>query len=163
MKKLILQTVFIVFTITLFNSHSFAQSIDGTYVLESRVMADGTKITPPSVMGVYNLEAGYSNFNVAYKNSSGKVQSISFFGKYRFNSKEFYQEILFINSNDQIGGSGNKYDFEPKSGTSPVKITGNKIEFTYPPNHTIKATFEGDTLKARPVNGAYTDNWKKVK
>lgn len=141
---------------------SFSQSIDGTYVLESRELADGTVIKPPQINGLYNLEAGYINFNLANRDEYGKVQSVSYVGKYRFSSKEYYQEILFVSINDEIGGKGIKYDFETKSGTSTVKITGDKIEFPFPPNNAILAEFEGESFKARTANGAYTDNWKKV-
>ncbi|MGB2691862.1 MAG: hypothetical protein WBC96_05150 [Thermodesulfobacteriota bacterium] len=162
-----MQTITIKLTLTLlfvlmFNPLSFAQSIEGTYVLESRELANGTVIKPPQIMGLYNLEGGYINFNLANKDQSGKVQSISYVGKYRFTGKEYYQEILFVSINDEIGGQGIKYDFNKKSGTSAVKIAEGKIEFPFPPNNAILATFEGNTFKAKTANGAYTDNWKKI-
>lgn len=136
--------------------------IDGTYVLESRVLADGTAIKPPELIGLYNLSAGYINFNLVRKDTNGKIQSISYVGKYTFNKNEYSQEILYFSVNDEIGGSGINYDFTKKSGTSAVNIVGTIIEFPFPPNKAILATFDGDTLKARTANGAYTENWKKV-
>jgi len=163
MKNIFTNSLMALFLLLMLMSFSHAQSIDGTYVLESRVMADGTVIKPPQITGLYNLEAGYINFNLANKDASGKVQSVSYIGKYRFTPKEYYQEIFFVSINDEIGGGGIKYDFGKKSGTSAVKITGEKIEFPFPPNNNILAEFEGDTFKASTANGAYTDNWKKVK
>jgi len=163
MKNIFSSSAVVLFLFLTLSSISTAQSIDGTYVLESRVMADGSVIKPPQITGLYNLEAGYINFNQAIKDDLGKVQSVSYMGKYRFSPKEYYQEIFFVSINDEIGGGGIKYDFGKKSGTSAVKITGGKIEFPFPPNNTILATFDGKTFKASTANGAYTDNWKKVK
>jgi hypothetical protein len=163
MKNIFSSSAAALFLLLTLTSVSSAQSIDGAYVLESRIMADGTVIKPPQITGLYNLEAGYINFNQAIKDASGKVQSVSYMGKYRFTPKEYYQEIFFVSINDEIGGGGIKYDFGKKSGTSPVKITGGKIEFPFPPNNKILATFDGRTFKASTANRAYTDNWKKVK
>jgi hypothetical protein len=162
MKGIFIKSALALLLVLIFNHYTYAQSIDGTYVLESRVMADGTVIKPPQITGLYNLEAGYINFNLANRDESGKVQSVSYVGNYRFSSKEYYQEILFVSINDEIGGQGIKYDFGKKSGTSDVKITGGKIEFPFPPNNAILAEFEGKSFKAKTANGAYTDNWKKV-
>lgn len=162
MKNITIKLVLTLFFVLMLNPLSYAQSIEGTYVLESRELANGTVIKPPQIMGVYNLEGGYINFNLANKDQSGKTQSISYVGKYKFTGKEYYQEILFVSINDEIGGGGIKYDFSNKSGTSAVKIAEGKIEFPFPPNNTILAIFEGNTFKAQTANGAYTDNWKKV-
>lgn len=162
MKGLISKSALTCTIIILLATFSSAQSIDGTYVLETRIMADGTELKPPAVIGVYNLKDGYVNLNIASKDSSGKVAAISLIGKYKFSPKEYFQEVLFVSRNDEKEGTGAKYYFVPKSGTSPVTITGNKIEFVYPPEHNIHATFEGDTFTAKRVDGTYTDIWKKV-
>ena len=106
MKNIYSNSALALFLLLTLSSVSTAQSIDGTYVLESRLMADGTVIKPPQIIGLYNLEAGYINFNLANKDASGKVQSVSYVGKYRFTPKEYYQEIFFVSINDEIGGGG---------------------------------------------------------
>ena len=159
--RFVLVSIFFV----LFHSSLLAQDgagIDGTYVLESRVLADGTVINPPELMGLYNLEAGYINFNLFAKDSNGKVQSVSYIGKYRFNGDQYFQEILYVSVNNEMAGVPLSYDFEKKSGTSEVKTNGGRIEFTFPPQNQIKAIFDSGTFKALRVDGAYTDNWKKV-
>lgn len=144
--------------------NSLAQEgIEGTYVLESRVLADGTIISPPELIGLYNIEAGYINFNLVTRSGSGKIQSISYIGKYRYNGKEYFQEILYVSMNNEIAGMPVSYDFEKKSGTSKVKTGGGKIEFAFPPQNQIRAVFESGTFKAQRVDGAYTDNWKRMK
>lgn len=150
--------------LTLFHSYSLAQetAIDGTYVLESRVMADGTVIKPPELIGLYNLEAGQINFNLVTRGSGGKVQSISYIGKFSFDGKQYYQEIIYVSVNNEIDAMPVSYDFEKKSGTSDVQTEGGRIEFTFPPQNRIKAVFDSETLKAERMDGAYTDNWKRV-
>ena len=165
MNQFFIRSLLVISFLVFYQTHSTADetvSIEGTYVLESRVLSDGTVIKPPQIMGLYNLEAGYVNFNLANKDQSGKIQSVSYIGKYKFTETEYFQEILFVTVNDEIGGTGMNYDFARKSGTSAVKITDGKIEFPFPPNNAILATFENKTFKAKPANGAYTDNWKKV-
>lgn len=151
--------------VTLLISHEalFAQEIEGTYVLESRVLSDGTVIKPPELMGLYNLEAGHINFNLFAKDQNGSVQSVSYIGKYQYNSTQYSQEILYVSINNEISGMPVSYDFEKKSGTSQVKKSGGTIEFTFPPQNQIKAIFSSGSLKAERVDGAYTDNWKRVK
>ncbi len=157
-----LALVLIIITIPAVSSFAQEQGIDGTYVLESRVLADGTVMKPPELMGLYNLEAGYINFNLVNRDSGGKVQSVSYIGKYSFNGDQYYQEILFVSVSNEIDGVPASYDFEKKSGTSEVKTEGGRIEFTFPPQNQIKAVFDSGTFKAQRVDGAYTDNWKKI-
>ena len=165
MNNLFKRSVLVLSLMAFCQTYSIAQetlSIDGTYVLESRVLADGTVIKPPELIDLYNLQAGYINFNLANKDKSGKVQSVSYIGKYKFSQSEDYQEILYVSVNDEIGGVGINYDFMKKSGSSIVKINNGKIEFAFPPQNKILAEFEGKTFKAKTANGAYVDNWKKL-
>ncbi len=137
-------------------------SIDGTYVLESRALPDGTMIKPPEIIGLYNLNNGYINLNIIRRNNEDKVYSLTLVGKYKLSATEFYEERLFFMINDEIGNNGIKYAFE-KLGASPVKSVGGKIEFSYPPDHDIHASFDGDKFTATKAGGSYIDNWIKLK
>ena len=147
-----------------FNLLSEAQepSIDGTYVLESREFPDGSLVTPPVIVGLYNLDAGHVNFNLLQRGNGGKALSMSFIGTYTFTPAEFTQEILYFSVNDQISGAGVEYDFEKKSGSSPVTVKDGVIEFVFPPHMTIRGRFDGNSFKAERVDGSYVDNWKRV-
>jgi hypothetical protein len=46
---------------------STMQSIDGTYELTKRVMADGTVLRPPQIKALYQLFHGRLNFNLFIK------------------------------------------------------------------------------------------------
>ena len=163
MKNIIIKSLVVILLILVISDNSRSQTIVGTYVLESRVLADGTVIKPPQIMGVYNIEDGFVNFNLAYKDKTGKIQSVSFMGEYKFSPKEYHQEIFFLSIYDEISGGDKVHDFSPKQGTSPVSNNAGKIEFVYPPNDNVHATFEGNQLIAKRVDGSYRDYWKKIK
>ena len=165
MKNLLLRGILFLSIILIPSSFLIADqdiSIEGTYVLESRVLPDGTVIKPPEIIGLYNLENGYINLNIMRRNKENKVYSLTLVGKYKLTPTEFYEKRLFFMVNDEIGNNGIKYAFE-KDGTSPVKVTDGKIEFSYPPNHDINASFDGDKFTASRADGSYVDHWIKTK
>ena len=64
---------------------------------------------------------------------------------------------------DEINGKGVVYDFKKKTGNSAVKIKEGKIEFMYQIFNDIYGVFDGDKFTAPRIDGAYIDNWIKVK
>ena len=58
-------------------------NIEGTYRLISRDMADGTKLVPPNITGLITFTKRYRNFNVYWKDGSGKATSISAIATYQ--------------------------------------------------------------------------------
>jgi len=138
-------------------------NIDGTYVLKSRVLADGTVLKPPDILGLYSVSKGHVNFNLMLKNKDGKIHSTSSIGRIKLSSKEFNEEIIYRMTNDEIHGKGVVYDFKKKTGTSAVKIKDGKIEFMYPIFNDIYGVFDGDKFTATRIDGTYIDNWTKVK
>ena len=160
------QTLYILILVTVLGAYSNAEdnpSIEGAYVLQSRVLANGSVLKPPEVEGIYTLTRDYVNFNIVQRNDEGKVFSVSMMAKNKLTNEEYYQELVYMVINDEIGGNGASYNFEKKSGASPVKITDGKIEFLHPVDKTIYLSFEGDKLTATRADGSYTANWVKVK
>lgn len=152
----------------LFAAYSIAEegksiSIDGTYALKSRVFTDGAVLKAPDIIGLYTLGKSHANFNLAWKNKDGKWRSVSFVGRFRLTPKKYYEEISYNMTNDEINGKGVHYDFTKRSGSSPVKIIDGKIEFLYPVNNDIFGVFEGDKFTATRIDGAYIDNWIRIK
>src|SRR5206468_12254473 len=60
-----------------------APSIEGTYKLVSRELPNGTKQGPPDVLGLLTYTKEYRNFNVYWKDASGKSFSVSYIAKYK--------------------------------------------------------------------------------
>ena len=51
---------------------SAVPSIDGTYELTKRVMADGTVLKPPSVSALYTLRRGRFHLNLFFKSPTAR-------------------------------------------------------------------------------------------
>jgi hypothetical protein len=51
---------------------SSAPSIEGTYRLVSRQLPDGTVLKPPDIMGLLTYTKSHRNFNIVWKDATGK-------------------------------------------------------------------------------------------
>jgi hypothetical protein len=68
---------------------SSAPSIEGTYQLISRKLADGTVLKPPDIMGLQTYTKRYRNFNILSKDAEGKFTSASFVSTYTLTPTEY--------------------------------------------------------------------------
>jgi len=134
-------------------------SIEGTYVLESRKLPDGTILTPPAIVGLYSMDDGYLNFNLAVKDTEGNTTSRSFIGTYTISGSTYTEEIHYSGDND---GTGMKYDFTKKSGSSEMVEADGNVELEFPHADNIYGSFGPNSLTAMK-SGAFIDKWVKVK
>jgi hypothetical protein len=58
---------------------SSAPTIDGTYQLSSRKLPDGTVLKPPDIMGLLTYTKSHRNFNIIWKDATGKFHIPSHF------------------------------------------------------------------------------------
>ena len=135
-------------------------SIEGTYKLMSRQMADGTTIKAPAIMGMLTYTKEHRNFNVYWKNADGKLFSYSLVSTYKLSAAEYTETILFSIMNDQIGGKDLAYDLTGPTKTAPVAMKDGSITFKLPFDP-VTATFEGGKFIAKSAD--FTDYWEKVK
>src|SRR5262245_59816392 len=68
---------------------STPQSIDGTYELIERVMANGTVLRPPSIVALYTNADGRFNLNLFVKKDDGAIASESTVGRFSFNAHNY--------------------------------------------------------------------------
>jgi hypothetical protein len=143
-------------------------SIEGTYKLMSRKLADGKVLTPPDVQGLQTFTKTYRNFNVGWTDGTGKHFSYSVISNYKLTDKEYSETILYSVMNDEIGimpgstpGSGPKYVMTPDTKTSPVKLEGTRCEFKLPFDPPV-AVFDGSKLTAT-LEGSFVDSWEKIR
>jgi hypothetical protein len=134
-------------------------SIEGTYVLQSRELADGTILTPPSVAGLYVLRDGYMSLNRAAKDSKGNITSRSAIGTYKIKGSTYSMELIYNAGND---GTGISYDFDKKSGSSEMVITDGNVEMNIPLTDNLYGSFGPDSFTSMS-RGKYIDKWVKVK
>lgn len=139
-------------------------SIEGTYRLVSRDLPDGSKQVPPTMDGLMTFTKGYRNFNIYSKDARGKVFSVSYVATYRLTPNEYREKSIFFLVNDEIGGKAVSYDLSAPSGTSPVKVTGIRIETKLPLHGEPDIVFEGNKMTAtgKGVYGTFVDHWHRV-
>ncbi len=134
-------------------------SIEGTYVLESRQLPDGTTLTPPAVAGLYVLSEGYMSLNRAAKDTKGNLTSRSAIGKYAISGSTYSLELIYNAVND---GTGTSYDFDKKSGSSEMAMVDGNVEMKIPLVDNLYGSFGPDSFTAMS-RGKYIDKWVKVK
>jgi hypothetical protein len=74
---------------------SSAPTIEGTYALVSRKLPDGTMQRAPEIMGLLTYTKSHRNFNVIWKDATGKIFSYSLASTYKLTPTEYSETILF--------------------------------------------------------------------
>jgi hypothetical protein len=142
-------------------AHPKGPSIRGSYRLVSRDLADGTKQVPPNIVGLITFTTKYRNFNIYWKDASGKAVSISNIATYQLTDKNYRETNVYYLMNDESGGKGLSYDLSATSGASPVVIKGAHIEMKLPLHDEPTVVFDGDNLTATR-EGDFVDHWVRV-
>ncbi len=139
-------------------------SIEGTYRLVSRDLPDGSKQVPPAIDGLLTYTKGYRNFNIYWKDARGKAFSVSYVATYQLTPKEYREKSIFFLVNDEIGGKGVSDDLSGPSGSSPVTITGMRIEMKLPLHGEPEVVFGGNKMTAtgKGAYGTFVDHWERV-
>jgi hypothetical protein len=137
-----------------------APTIEGTYTLVSRQLPDGTMQSPPAIMGLLTYTKSHRNFNVIWKDATGKFFSYSLVSTYQLTPTEYRETMLFSILNDQIGGKDTVYDVSGKTQSVPIKVDGGRLHFKLPFDPPA-VVFEGDMMTAT-AEGRFVDVWKKV-
>src|SRR5205807_1362354 len=75
-------------------------SIDGTYELTERVMANGTVLRPPSIVALYTMAGGRFSLNLFVKNADGTIASESSVGRYTFSANKYCEWIVYTIRNN---------------------------------------------------------------
>jgi hypothetical protein len=137
-----------------------APTIEGTYKLISRKLPDGTTQSPSAIMGLLTYTKSYRNFNIVWKDDTGKFFSYSLASTYKLTPTEYSETLLFSILNDQIGGRDIVYDLSGKTQSVPVKVDGGRLQFKLPFDPP-SVVFEGDKMTAT-AEGRFVDVWEKV-
>lgn len=136
-------------------------SIEGTYKLISRKLPDGKMLSGRDIIGLFTFTKTHRNFNIAWKDSTGKHWSHSVVSTYKLTSTEYTETILLSITNDEIGGKGITYTMTGSPRGVPVKMDGGRIEFRMPFDP-VSVVFDGDKFTGTN-EGVFVDSWEKVK
>ena len=135
-------------------------SIEGSYQLVSRQLADGTLMQSPTIMGVITYTKTHRNSNILVVGAHGRRQSFSTVSAYTLTATEYSETLLFNIVNDEGGGQPVTYDLSTRTHRTPVKAEGARVEFK-PPFDPPEFVFQGGDLTATFPDGT-TDRWKKL-
>jgi len=135
-------------------------SIDGTYELTERVMADGTVLRPPSVVALYTMANGQFNLNLFVKNRNGTVASESTVGRYTFSADKYCEWITYtLRNNLDSPGVTNEAPAVADHCT-PVTSENGRFNFS-PPGEGVEVSFGAEGFTAK-ISGQFVDHWSKV-
>jgi hypothetical protein len=123
-------------------------SIDGTYELTERVMADGTVLRPPSVVALYTMADGRFNLNLFVKKGDGTIATESTIGHYTFSADKYCEWIVYtIRNNLDKPGVTNKAPAVTNHCT-PVTLKNGRFNFS-PPGDGVEDRFGRRVLPRR--------------
>ena len=136
-------------------------SIDGTYELTERVMADGTVLRPPSIVALYTLAHGRFNLNLFVKNRDGTIASESTVGRYTFSADKYCEWIDYTVRNNLDNPGVTNEAPAVSDHCTPVTSKDSRFNFS-PPGEGVEVSFgpEGFTAK---VGGEFVDHWRKIR
>lgn len=138
-----------------------AMSIEGTYSLSKRTMADGTVLTGPDVGGLMTFTKDHRNLNVFWKNADGTISSRSLVTQYKLTGNKYEETSLFLVDQNLMGESL-KTTMKSESGSGEVTVNGKEVHVVMPLFGEPTLTFTPDDVTA-DMAGQWSDYWEKVK
>ena len=142
-------------------AQSAARSIDGTYELTKRVLADGTILRAPAVAALYTMTRGRFNLNLFVRNPDGTIGSESTIGRYTFNKNKYCEWIDYTTRNDlDKPGVTNE---APKVADHCTTVTTKNGRFNFaPPGEGVTVSFGSDGFTAQ-IGNEFVDHWRKIR
>ena len=136
-------------------------SIDGTYQLTERVLADGAVLRAPDISALYVLCRGRINFNLFVKKKDGTMSSESTIGHYTFTNNQYCEWIDYTIRNN-LDSAGVTYN-APEVKNHCAMVTHNQDSLSYsPPGESVKVIFTSEGFTAQ-ITGEFVDHWKKIR
>lgn len=133
-------------------------SIEGTYRLVSRELADGTKFQAPDVMGLFTYTKTQRNFNIAARDEKGPTFN-AHTAEYRLTPTDYSETSVLTVASDDTDRDRFKVMRTESTKSVPVKVEGDRIELQ--PQGEPVLVFEGTKLTAT-MEGEFVDVWEKV-
>jgi hypothetical protein len=136
-------------------------SIDGTYELTERVMANGTVLRPPSIAALYTMADGRFSLNLFVKNTDGTIASESSVGRYTFAADKYCEWIVYTIRNN-LDKPGVTNDSLPVTDHfTPVTSKDGRFSFS-PPGEGVQVSFGAEGFTAK-IGGEFVDHWRKIR
>ena len=140
---------------------STSPSIDGTFELTERTMANGTVLRPPSIAALYTNAHGRFSLNLFVKKDDGTVASESTVGRYTFSADRYCEWILYTLRKD-LDTAGVSNEAPPVTAhCTPVSSKDGRANFS-PPGEGVDVSYgrEGFTAK---IGAEFVDHWMRIR
>ena len=136
-------------------------SIDGTYELTERVMANATVLRPPSIVALYTMADGRFSLNLFVKNADGTIASESSVGRHTFSADKYCEWIVYtIRNNLDKPGVTNEAPAVTDH-CAPVTSKDGRFNFS-PPGEGVEVSFGAEGFTAK-IGGEFVDHWRKIR
>jgi hypothetical protein len=136
-------------------------SIDRTYELTERVMANGTVLRPPSIVALYTMADGRFSLNLFVKNADGTIASESSVGRYTFSANNYCEWIVYtIRNNLDKPGVTNEAPAVTDH-CAPVTSKNDRFNFS-PAGEGVEVSFGAEGFTAK-IGGEFVDHWRKIR
>ena len=136
-------------------------SIDGTYELTERVMANGTVLRPPSIVALYTMADGRFNLNLFVKNGDGTIASESTVGRYTFSTDNYCEWIVYTTRNNLDKAGVTNEAPAVTNHCTPVTSKDGRFNFS-PPGEGVEVSFGAEGFTAK-IGGDFVDHWRKIR
>jgi hypothetical protein len=136
-------------------------SIDGTYELTERVMANGTVLRPPAIAALYTLADGRFSLNLFVKNADGTIASESSVGRYTFSAEKYCEWIEYTTRKDLDKPGVTNEAPAVTDHCAPVAVKDGRFNFS-PPGEGVEVSFGAEGFTAK-IGGEFVDHWKKIR
>src|SRR5581483_8225100 len=136
-------------------------SIDGTYELTERVMASGTVLRSPSIVGLYTQEIGHFNLSIFVKKDDGTVASESTIGRFTFSADKCCECIIYTIRKDLDKPGGTNETPPVSNHCAPVTSKDRRFNFS-PPGEGVEVSYGSEGFTAS-IGGDFVDHWTKIR
>jgi len=136
-------------------------SIDGTYELTERVMANGTILRPPAIVALYTMVDGRFSLNLFVKNADGTIASESSVGRYTFSADKYCEWIEYTTRKDLDKPGVTNEVPALTDHCAPVTSKDGRFNFL-PPGEGVEVSFGAEGFTAK-IGGEFVDHWKKIR
>jgi hypothetical protein len=140
---------------------STAPSIDGTYELTERVMANGTVIRPPVIVALYTNAKGRLDLNLFVKRDDGAVASESTVGRFSFSAGKYCEWIIYTIRKDLDKPGVTNEAPSVTDHCTPVASKDGRFEFS-PPGEGVEVSYGTEGFTAR-ISGEFVDHWTRIR
>ena len=136
-------------------------SIDGTFELTERVMANGSVLRPPAVVALYTSVSGRFNLNLFVRKDDGSIASESTVGRYTFSADKYCEWIIYTVRKDLDKPGVTNEAPTLSDHCTAVRLKDGRIEFS-PPGEGVEVSYgrEGFTAK---IGSEFVDRWARVR